>query len=111
MVAGRSGIHITDNHHQVGPAFHKHLFIGDHDIAGLFGMGAAADTQVDIRAGQAQVVEKRARHVGIVMLPGMDDNRLHPGFFFQRMVKRGDFHEIGSGGTDEMDKHSVCIRY
>ena len=39
------------------------------------------------------------------MLTGMNDDRNSPVLFFQRMVKRSDFHKIRPGRSDEVDEH------
>jgi hypothetical protein len=37
------------------------------------------------------------------VLPSVNDHRIGPGLFFERMKERCDFHEVGSGSCDEMD--------
>ena len=64
---------------------------------------AAADFQVMVRLGQAQVPEERVRHVGVVVLAGMHDRRLAPGFGGKRVVERRDLHEVRARRGDQVD--------
>jgi hypothetical protein len=49
----------------------QNLFDLDQHPPGLFGMAAAADPQVDIRFGDAKLIEKDLRHVVVIVLAGM----------------------------------------
>ena len=54
------------------------LLIGDHDSGGLFGVATATDAEVIVRLRKAQVREKRVRHVRVVVLAGVNQQRLAP---------------------------------
>jgi hypothetical protein len=101
--AGGGGVDVTDHDQPVGPVRHRDLFIGDHHAAGLLGMTAGADAEMVIGLRQRQVREDRVRHVGIVMLAGVDQHRLEIGRSGQRVPERRHLHEIGPGRCDEMD--------
>ena len=60
---------------QSGRSCETDLFVRDHHAAGLLGVAAAADFEMMVRLRQAQVAEERVRHVGVVVLSGMDDAR------------------------------------
>ena len=78
------------------------LLVSDHDIAGLFGVRTAADTQVKIGRGYLEVLQDRIRHVVVVMLACMHEHGIGPVGFLELVVKRRDLHEIGACGGDEM---------
>ena len=96
-------IDVADDDDPVGAMFHADFFVGDHDIAGLLGMRATANTEVEIRGRNAKILQDRIGHVLVVMLPGVDQDGFRPVGRFERMVERGYFHEIRSRGGDEMD--------
>ena len=52
------------------------------DLTGLFGMGAAANTQMDVGLRQSKILKKDIGHVQIVVLPGVHDDGFCPIFFF-----------------------------
>ena len=60
---------------QSGRCASRDLAIGDHHPAGLLGMAARADAEMEIGVGQAEIGEESGRHVGVVMLAGMDQHR------------------------------------
>ena len=53
--------------------------------------------------GQAEIAEDRVRHVGVVMLAGMDQDRREVGRGGERVPERRHLHEIGTRGGDQMD--------
>ena len=105
MCRGHGRVHISDHHDQVRSLIVQYLFIGHHDLAGLFRMGTATHAEMDVGFRQTKVLKKGIGHIGIIVLAGMDDNGRGPMLFLQRMVKGRHFHEIGPGGTDEMNSH------
>ena len=105
----RRGIDVATTTARSGrTAVHQDLLIGDHHVSGLLRMGAAPHGQMDGRIGQLQVPEERIRHIEVVVLAGMDNNRLCPGLAFQPVVERGYLHEVGPGHGDQMDYHSCA---
>ena len=56
-----------------------------------------------MRFRQHQVLEEGIRHVDVVMLAGVNDLRRGPIPLFEGVIKRGDLHEVGTRGSDEMD--------
>ena len=73
--AGDRRIDVADHDQPVRPVRLGDLAIGDHHLAGLLGMAARADAEVEIGLGQAEIGEEIGRHVGVVMLAGMDEQR------------------------------------
>ena len=71
---GHGGVHVADDHDEVGPLFHEKLFVGDHDLAGLLGVRAVPHIEVDVGRGQAEVHEEGVGHVEVVVLAGVDDD-------------------------------------
>ena len=88
---------------QSGFSRHRHLLVGDHHAAGLLGMAAAADLEVEVRRRQPEVAEERVRHVRVVVLAGVHDLRPAPGLAGERVVERRDLHEIRPRGGDQVD--------
>jgi len=86
--------------------FPQQLFVGHHHPAGLLGMRVAADSEMMVWLGEHKVLEERIRHIDIVVLTGVNDPRHGPLQFLEGMVKRGNLHEIGHSGGDEMDGFS-----
>ena len=59
-------------------------------------MGAGADTEVEVGLGNAEFVEEDLRHVGIVMLSGVED-------FFFNLGGENVFHRTADGcGLDDL---------
>ncbi len=79
------------------------FLVGNHDPAGLLGVAPAADLEVEMRRGQAQVPEERIRHVRVVVLARVHDRRTAPRLARQRVVQGRDLHEVGSRGRDQVD--------
>ena len=73
--AGERRIDVADHDQPVGPVRRGDLAICDHHPAGLLGMAARADAEMEIGVGQAEIGEDLVRHVGVVMLAGMDQHR------------------------------------
>ena len=57
-------------------------------------MRSAANPEMEVRLRQTQVIEECLRHIGIVMLAGMNDPDIEPGIGLQCMKQWRDFHEI-----------------
>ena len=72
-----------------------HFFISDHHIARLLGVRAAADAQVKVGDRDLEVLQDCIGHVVVVMLPSMNEHRRRPFCGFQRVIERGDLHEVG----------------
>jgi hypothetical protein len=111
--AGGGGVDVADHDDPIRAVLHADLLVGDHYAAGLFGMGAAADAQVEIGLGDAEVFEDRVRHVAVIVLTRVHENGLRPVGGFQRVIERRHLHEVGAGGGNEVDGlwgHSRIIR-
>ena len=102
--AGERRIDIAHHDDPIGPRLQTDALIGDHDAAGLLGVAAAADPEIDVGIGQAEFGEESGRHGIIVMLAGMDDHRIGPGSLgAQGMEKRRHFHEVRTRRRDQMN--------
>jgi hypothetical protein len=76
-------------------------------------MAARADAEMMVRRRDPQVGQDLVRHVGIVMLTGVNEDRLEILRGGQRVEKRGHLHEVGPGGGDQMDaggRHAFPFR-
>ena len=70
-------------------------------------MAAGPDAEVDIGSRDAQVGEEDVGHVGVIVLPGVDDDvsvfgRGHLG------GDRGQLDELGAGPDDAEDLHGAA---
>jgi hypothetical protein len=68
-------------------------------------MGAASHTQMDVRLGKDEIFKKGIGHIQVIVLPSMNDHGFGPILFYQGVIKRGYFHEVGPGGCYKMNKH------
>ena len=57
---GHGRVYIADDHDEVGPLLHEHLFIGHQDLARLLRVGAVAHAKVDVGLGQARSSKKES---------------------------------------------------
>jgi hypothetical protein len=66
-------------------------------------MATTTNTEVDVRFRQLKVIEKRIRHVCIVVLSRMDYSGDAPGLLRELMIERRDLHEVGSCCRNQVD--------
>ena len=107
--AGDGRIDIAEDDRHVGALGQAQLLVGDHDTGGLLGVTAAADPEMVMRLRQAQIGEKRVGHVDVVVLAGMDQDRLAPRLSEHGVIKRRHLHEVGAGGGYEMGFDHGCV--
>ena len=72
---GHSGIDVSDHHQQVRPMGGKFVLQPQHDRRGLRGLRAAAALEINVRLRDAQIAKEARRHIGGIMLAGMDEAR------------------------------------
>ena len=107
---GHGRIDVADDDDQIGPLLQADLFELDHDPRRLLGVGAAADLQVDIRLGHAEIDEKGLAHFFVVMLPGMHQQMLDlVGILVHGLDDRGHFHEVRPGTDHVDDFHRILL--
>src|SRR5215475_9362774 len=68
------GIHVSDYNHEVWLLIENHTFKPLHNPSRLDGMRCRAHSQAEIWLRKLQIIEKRIRHVVVIMLPGMDEH-------------------------------------
>jgi hypothetical protein len=93
--AGGGGIDVADHDQPIGAVGVRDLLIGDHDAAGLLGMAAGTDAEMVIGLRQPQIREDRVRHVGIIMLAGMDQHRIEAGAAVSACQSGATFMKLG----------------
>ena len=103
-------IDIADHDDPIGTLLGDDPFVADHDPARLLRVRAAADLEMEIRLGHAEVTEKGVRHPGVVVLAGVDNPRPAPAGSRQRMVERRDLHEIRPRRGDQVHGEHVSNR-
>ena len=89
--------------------FQRDLFIGDHHTARLFRMGPGADAQMVIGRGQMQILKDRTRHVAVIMLAGVDENRREILGRGQSVPERRHLHQVRPRGRDQMNNSGHAI--
>ena len=95
---GRDGrVDVAVNQHQVGLAFQHDRLEAGHDVRGLTGMASRPHAQVDVWRGNLELLEEHVRHVGVVVLAGMDQGLLYLGVLLERAQHGRNFHEIRPG--------------
>ena len=101
------GSNIAHHQDQVGRMRPQVLLEGHHDSGRLLGLRAAAATQIDIRLGDVEFLEKRLAHLPIVVLTRMHETILdflsHPLRPLDRMNQRRNLHEIRARACDKSD--------
>jgi hypothetical protein len=76
--AGGGGIHVSDHDDPVRSIHLADYFVSDHDPAGLMRMSSAANTHVEIRDWESKILENSVRHVVVVMLASVNQERHRP---------------------------------
>ena len=108
--AGHGRVDVADHDDQIGRFPQADLFELHHDPRRLLGVGAAADLQIDVRLGHAEIDEKGLTHLFVVMLPGMHQQMLDfVGISVHGFDDRRHFHEIGPGADDIDDFQRVLL--
>src|SRR5438034_1849268 len=107
--AGKRGVGIPENEHAIGALLLEHGFKLLEHAPGLGAMAGGPDTQVVIGSRYLQFLKEYGRHLGIVMLTGMDQD--FSGHRAQRPAHHGGFDELGTRADDRADFHAglVCI--
>jgi len=99
-----AGIDVADDHDQIGPEPSEHLLeVGQHppDLCRLPAGGAGKH---DVGRRKLQLREQLLRHRGVVVLPGMDEQRReHVGTRPLRGEHRGHLYEVRPGPDDVDD--------
>ncbi len=75
---GDRGIYVAHDDHPIRPLLQARFLIRDHDTTRLLRMSAAAYPQMDVGVGKAELPQESARHIGVVVLPGMDETGSTP---------------------------------
>jgi len=70
-------------------------------------VAAAGDVQLDVRSGEAELLEEDARKRVVVVLAGVDEDLLVAGA--QRSGDRGGLHELRPVADDGQDSHGSII--
>ena len=77
-----------------------------HDVCSLAGMAPRTHSHVDIRGRDLKLLEEHIRHVGVIMLAGMDEALLDPGMLPERAQNGRDLHEIGTRADYVKNMHA-----
>ncbi len=101
--AGERRIDVAGDNDPIGRLVDAQRLIGDHHGRGLLRVAAAAGAEIVVRLRQGKIAKEGVRHVRVVVLTGVNENRPAPALLAQRMPQRRHFHEIGPRCDDEMD--------
>src|SRR5689334_15277159 len=74
-----------------------------HDPAGLHAVAGRADLEVDVGAGQPELLEEHPGHVTAVVLAGVDQDPAEPLAARQLAHERRQLHEVRPGTRDQHD--------
>ena len=102
-------VHISVNQDQIRCVLRHCVFKANHDFGGLSGVRTRADFQVEVRPRHAQLVEKDLRHVGIIMLPGMNQTLLDSGVGVDRFDDRCRLHKVWTRADDVKEFHQESV--
>jgi len=111
--AGHRRIDVAHHQHARRPMAVERRLEPPHHFGGLCGVAARADIEIDVRARQAEVGEKPAAHVLVIVLAGVHEQRRHARpVRRQRTQDRRHLHEIRSRADDADHRpHSGRIRF
>ncbi len=88
--------------------------VARHDRRGLLGLRARADLEIDVRRGNAELVEEIARHARVVVLAGVDETIAQPAAVALRASRRAndrrDLHEVRPRTGDHVDERWLSRR-
>ena len=92
--------------------FKHHRFEAHHDGGGLLGVRSGTDRQTDVRLGHLELIEKDLRHLGVIMLAGVDEGLPDIGSGAQCFQHRCRFHKIGARThhVDNIHSHLPTVR-
>lgn len=99
--AGQGAGHVADDDEPVGAALEEDGLEALHDVGGLSGVAGALAAEVHVRLGQAEVSEEEGGHVGVVVLPGVDEETFDAAAVAEGVDEGGDLHEVGPRAADE----------
>ena len=99
---GRVGVAVDE--HPVGGHLLKHRIELFKHATGHEAVGAATDTQVQIRIRDAELDEEGVGHVDVVVLAGVDDLVIDS-LGREGLGHRGQLHELGTSPDDAHDAH------
>ncbi len=102
-------VDVTGDDDEVGLPLEQDSFDPDERPRRLLRVGAGADAEEDVRLRQVELGEEDVRHVGVVVLAGVDEVELDlGGELTERAVHRRRLHEVRARADDEADPCSPC---
>ena len=102
--AGQSRVHVADDDDPVGPLLHDDRLEVLHHGGGLLRVARASDAEVYIRLRQSEVAEERVRHLRVVVLPRVHDERRELARAPPHRLHHGrDLHEVRTRADDVDD--------
>ena len=107
--ARRRGVHVADDDNRVRWCVKTDLLVRNHHVARLFGMRAAANFEITVGFREFEITKERLGHIKVVVLSCMDYLWIAPRRSGQRVIKWRDFHEIRSGGCDQVHCFLVFV--
>ena len=99
---GEGGVGVAVEDDAVEVIVEQHLLDAANHAGGLEAMGAGADPEVEVGLGDAQLVEEDLRHVGVVVLAGVEDGLLdlRREKVAHRTADGGGFDDLGACPDD-----------
>jgi hypothetical protein len=103
-------VDVTDHEDEVGALLFDHAVELDHHPGGLFAVACRPDAERDIGARHAELLEEDLRHGLVVVLLGVNEERLQAGRLPEGLDDRGHLHEVRPGPDDAGDLHASITR-
>jgi hypothetical protein len=96
----KRGIDVADNNDGVGAGFEHYRLDALHNFGCLSGVGAGANAEVEVWAGDFEIAEEHAGHLIVIMLARVDNQDREIRVGPERVYKRREFHEIGASAAN-----------
>ena len=94
-------VHVADDEDDVRFLPLEHWLEAFHNFGRLHGVRTGADFQILVRGWDLQLGEKTLRHLFVVVLAGVDEERIDVVALLDLPQERGDLHEVGPGAGDQ----------
>jgi hypothetical protein len=100
---GDGGIDVPDDENEMGLVLEKHGFDALKDFGRLGGVGAGTDLEIDVRRGDAHLLEEDVGEFFVVVLARVDEDGLDLGMALHFAHEGSDFGEVGARSDDIED--------
>ena len=110
QATGDRAVHVADHQHGIGSGPKHHGLEGFHNLRRLHGVASRTHFQVEVRLGNAQVMEEEPAHVLVIVLTRVNQQRLNGLVSTIRGHQRRDLHEVGTRPDDVQNADPISHR-